>query len=151
MCKSQNSSADATAKIKGKVVKYIPHKMYGFLSDGEAVVFFHLSQFNKTPPEPIVGEQVEYTIHTSKTGKTYCTGVVRLTKPLKLKGVVCHFDGTKGYGKIEACDGSHHFLHRSEMADGRHPSKGSEVLFYKGTLKGENRAVYIDLKEQGNE
>jgi cold shock CspA family protein len=125
--------------------------MYGFLSDGEVVAFFHLSQFNSAPPEPIVGEQVEYTLHTSKTGKTYCTEVVRLTEPFRLKGVVCHFDSTKGYGKVKADDGSHYFLHRSEMTDGRHPSKGSEVLFYKGILKGEKRAVYIDLKEQGNE
>ena len=47
MCKSQKSSADETAKIKirGKVVKYIPHKMYGFLSNGETIAFFHLSRF----------------------------------------------------------------------------------------------------------
>ena len=156
MLKSQKSSAEETTKpktkkIRGKIVKYIPHKMYGFLSDGEVVSFFHLSQFKSAPPEPIVGECVDYFLQKPKAGKSYCTEVVRLVKPLRLNGIVIHFDSTKGYGRIEAEDGSHYFLHRSEMTDGRHPSKGSEVLFYRGVLKGENRAVYIYLKEQGNE
>ena len=137
--------------IRGKIVKYIPHKMYGFISLEGGYVFFHLSQFKSAPPEPIVGEHVEYVLKTSSSGKTSCLQVTRLSDPLRLKGVVCHFDSAKGYGKIEAEDGSCYFLHRSEMLDGRLPSKGSEVLFYKGVLKGENRAVYIDLKEQRNE
>ena len=125
--------------------------MYGFIKSGSLTSFFHLSQFKGSPPEPIVGEPVEFLLGANKKGQCFCANITRLSEPRERKGYVFFFDSAKGYGKILAEDGTPYFLHRSEMVEGRLPSKGSRVSFYGGALKGENRAVYIHLEEQTNE
>jgi cold shock CspA family protein len=137
-------------KITGKVNKYIPSKMYGFVLLEGNNYFFHLSRFKGSPPEPLVGENVACEIDPSSEGN-FCLEVVRLESPEQLSGVVVSFDLSRGFGKIEGEDHSFYFLHRCEMIEGRIPSKGSHVSFYKGSRGKNNRALYVKIKEQKNE
>jgi cold shock CspA family protein len=158
-----------------RISKYIPEKLYGFCSlagdqDSADQVFFHLGAFfpqtqkiNKpkkcdrcakincvwfqTQPPPILGELVEVTLgmeaQPNKAPKA--ERVERLTFPSILTGLVETFDGQRGYGFLKGEDGISYHLHRSEVAEGRIPLKGQQVLFYAGTRHGKPRACHVRI------
>lgn len=135
--------------------KYHPGKLYGFARDDSGrQVFFHVRSFNwgefKTYPPPVVGEyvEVEYDPETQDGSQApKAKTVTRLVEPVPLKGFVEDFNEKRGWGFIRTDDGRSHYLHRSEMTDGRLPMPGMQVTFYEGYRKHRTRACYVQLQE----
>ena len=140
------------------VLKYVPRSLYGFVIDETAQqVFFHIRAFNwgpyRTHPPPIIGEEVdvEYDVGGPSNGKApKARHVYRLSEPAASFGIVEDFNESRGYGFIKTSDGRSHYLHRSEMTDGRLPMPGMEVTFFEGFRKGRTRACYVALTEGNN-
>jgi len=138
-----------------RVVKYLPKKLFGFVTDESGQeVFFHIRAFKwgdfQTKPPPIIGEEVdvEYDEERSPNGKApKARAVYRLTEPRASLGVVEDFNEQRGYGFIKSDDGRSHYLHRSEMKDGRLPMQGMEVTFFEGFRQGRTRACYVSLTD----
>lgn len=134
-----------------QVLKYLPASLYGFVVDDTGLqVFFHIRAFTwgkfLTQPPPIVGEivEVEIDMDTLISGKApRARNVFRITEPQPAFGVVEEFSERKGYGFIRTTDGRSHYLHRSEMTDGRLPLPGMEVTFFEGFRQGRTRACYV--------
>ena len=140
-----------------RVARYIPAKLYGFVADEDGKqVFFHVRAFNwggfKTHPPPIIGEavDVEYDPGGSKNGKApKARHVYRIHEPQASYGIVEDFNEGRGYGFIKTEDGRSHYLHRSEMTDGRLPMPGMEVTFFEGFRQGRTRACYVTPAADG--
>lgn len=137
------------------VEKYHPKKLYGFVQDDAGKqAFFHVRSFHwgdfPTYPPPIVGErvEVEYDPETRSSDQAAkARRVARLAEPVSLSGFVEDFNPEHGWGFIRSSDGRSHYLHRSEMTDGRLPMPGTEVTFYEGFRKGRTRACYVKIKD----
>lgn len=136
-----------------RVFKYLPANLYGFVIDDEGrQVFFHIRAFTwgdfTTRPPPIIGEEVEveYDPDMPSNGKApRARHVVRVREPQYAFGIVEEFNERSGYGFIKTDDGRSHYLHRSEMTDGRLPMPGMEVTFFEGFRQGRSRACYVTL------
>lgn len=139
-----------------RVLKYLPTRLYGFVEDDEGrQVFFHIRAFNwgnfAIRPPPIIGEEVDvdYDPTTRSNGSApKAHHVSRLHAPTPSHGIVEDFNERRGYGFIRTTDGRSHYLHRSEMTDGRLPMPGMEVLFFEGFRRGRTRACYVTLAGQ---
>lgn len=135
------------------VLKYMPSKLYGFVQDASGnEIFFHIRAFKwgdfKMFPPPIIGEEVEvdYDPERPHTGQVpRARGVYRIHEPRAAFGVVEDFDEGQGYGFIRTEDGRSHYLHRSEITDGRLPLPGMVVTFFEGFRRGRIRACYVSL------
>lgn len=138
-----------------RVLKYLPKKLFGFVVDDEGQqVFFHIRAFKwgdfPTNPPPIIGEEVdvEYDEGGPSNGKApKARTVYRLSEPRPAFGIVDDFNEKRGYGFIKSEDGRSHYLHRSEMKDGRLPMPGMVVTFFEGFKQGRPRACYVSLTE----
>lgn len=126
--------------------------MYGFASDDEYNVFFHIhvfsvGEFSKAPP--IVGEPVEVIFNPQTSGKAAppAQAVSRLEEPKSYFGTVDSFRASTGYGFIRTEDDQTFFLHRTQMMDGRFPQIGMKVHFYAGDFDGRLRAYHVTLLE----
>jgi len=133
---------------------YHPQQRYGFVQgEDTAQVFFHLRHFQPgkwiTPP-PIVGEPVEVLwcpeIEPGQKAPK-ATEVHRVAAPVHLVGVVEGFHETRGWGFVRDGQGQSHYLHRSEMTDGRLPLPGMKVMFYRGIRMDRPRACYVTVYE----
>lgn len=115
------------------VRKYIPGQMFGFVSDGQADLFFHVGIFRpgKEKISPVVGEEVEVSIDESRE-KPRVVAVRRLQPPKKLQGKIVKFNPQKGFGFIQDESGDRYYLHKSEMVKG-YPIVGWTVEFFVGT------------------
>lgn len=141
-----------------RVLKYVPAKLYGFVVDEDgAHIFFHIRAFNwgdyHTHPPPIIGEEVdvEYDPGGPSNGKApKARHVYRLAAPRASFGIIEDFNEQRGYGFIKTEDGRSHYLHRSEMTDGRLPMPGMVVTFFEGFRQGRTRACYVSLTEGDN-
>jgi cold shock CspA family protein len=140
-----------------RVVKYVPARLYGFVQGTDKIeFFFHIrafkwGDFRPTAP-PIVGEEVEveYDVDGAHHGQApKARAVFRLHEPRASYGVVEEFHEARGYGFIRTDDGRTHYLHRSEMTDGRLPLAGMEVTFFEGFRQGRTRACYVTLVSNG--
>jgi len=136
-----------------QVEKYMPTKLYGFVSrdDGQQA-FFHLgvfqSPFRQDPfPPPIVGERVTVEIlPQGPDGKApKAKSVIRKEPAVQLEGTVDTFDHRTGYGFIDGTDSVAYYLHVSEVQYGRLPLRGQRVRFYKGFKAGRPRACHIEI------
>lgn len=138
-----------------RVIKYLPKKLFGFVvTDEGRQVFFHIRAFKwgdfSTNPPPIIGEtvDVEYDEEGPSNGKApKARTVFRLTEPRASFGTIEDFNEKRGYGFIKTDDGRSHYLHRSEMKDGRLPMPGMVVTFFEGFKQGRTRACYVTLTE----
>ena len=150
-----------------RVLKYIPGRMFGFLSEtGGPQVFFHLRAFrpgNATKPSPhlspqlqdwlsnapppIIGEEVEVTLENDPDHpeNTRASRVDRVNPAVALAGKVETFDVTRGYGFIHGDDGRTYYLHRSEVVEGRIPIAKQRVMFYTAERKDKARACHIKI------
>ena len=155
-----------------QIQKYIPEKFYGFvvIPGEERQVFFHLGTFNpstkgpihprcttclrkgcswpETPPPPILGEPVDVVVDFDNTqdGKSpKASSVIRVEGPTILVGKVTIFDGRRGYGFIVDETGSSHYLHRSEVLEGKLPLPGQTVIFFSGVRQGKSRACHVKV------
>lgn len=138
------------------VEKFNPSQMYGFASAGERRVFFHVDVFDRgrwegieLPPPPIVGEEVlvEFSDRDVPEGKEpRAIKVVRMNRPLSIRGTVETFDVQKGWGFAVGEDGRSYYLHRSEVEENRIPIKGKSCFFTAGFKKGRPRACYVQLE-----
>jgi cold shock CspA family protein len=139
------------------VVKYVPTKLYGFVQkETEPEVFFHIRSFSwgclPTYPPPVIGEEVEveWDPDLMIEGKApKAKRVSRLFSFLPSIGVVEDFNPQRGYGFIRTADGRSHYLHRSEMTDGKLPLAGMRVTFFEGFKEGRTRACYVSLVSNG--
>ena len=128
------------------VDKYIPSGMYGFVTDGENRLFFHLAAFDPgayegdSPVPPVIGEAVEV---EAGEGNKACR-VCRVDLPTQILGVVDWFDTTKGYGFIRDEQGTSFYLHRSEVLEGKLPLDGHRVSFYVGS--DSQRACHVSVE-----
>lgn len=137
------------------VLKYVPRQLFGFTVDEAGQqVFFHIRAFNwgglSTHPPPIIGEEVdvEYDASILSNGKApKARHVHRLSEPRASYGTVEDFNEQRGYGFIKTDDGRSHYLHRSEMTDGRLPMPGMGVTFFEGHRQGRTRACYVKLAD----
>lgn len=139
-----------------RIVKYLPKQLFGFVSDNQGLqVYFHMRCFkwgdfrHKIPP--IIGEEVEveYALSGTTPGKAPPAKVVRrLHEPKASFGIVEDFNEKRGYGFIRTEDGRSHYLHRTEMTDGRLPMVGMECTFFEGFKQGRTRACYVTLLEE---
>ena len=135
--------------------KYHPGKLYGFVRDESGFqVFFHVRSFHwgafKTYPPPVVGEYVLVEYDESERDGNQAPkakSVVRQSEPIPLSGFVEDFNESRGWGFIRTADGRSHYLHRSEMTDGRLPMAGMQVTFYEGYRKNRTRACYVRIQE----
>jgi cold shock CspA family protein len=140
-----------------RVLKYVPAKLYGFVQGAECVeFFFHIRAFKWgdfiTHPPPIIGEEVdvEFDVDAQHHGQApKARTVFRVNEPRASYGVVDEFHEGRGYGFIRTSDGRSHYLHRSEMTDGRLPLAGMEVTFFEGFRQGRTRACYVTLVPNG--
>jgi cold shock CspA family protein len=129
------------------VDKYIPEGMYGFVTDGDQRLFFHLENFDPGPYEgahpvpPVAGEDVDVELvgEDNKVERVH-----RLDTPARVDGVVDWFDSAKGYGFALGTDGRTYFLHRSEVLGGRLPLPGRGVRFY---TTDKRRACFVEMVE----
>jgi len=141
-----------------QVLKYLPKQLFGFAVDASGQqVFFHIRAFKwgnySTSPPPIIGEEVEveYDPESAVDNKApKARKITRLTEPRASYGIIEDFNEQRGYGFIRTNDGRSHYLHRSEMTDGRLPMPGMEVNFFEGFKKGRTRACYVSLVEGKN-
>ena len=141
-----------------RVLKYVPAKLYGFtVDDAGAQVFFHIRAFIwgafPTFPPPIIGEKVnvEFDPGAGSNGQApKAKRVHRMNEPAASFGVVDDYNEQRGYGFIRTEDGRSHYLHRSEMTDGRLPMPGMEVTFFEGFRQGRTRACYVNLVKDEN-
>jgi len=147
----QPSSKDTAREMR--VEKYMPSKLYGFVSgdDGQQA-FFHLgaftSPFRQEPfPPPIIGERVlvETQPHTYGDKAPKAKSVVRMDPAVFVEGTVDTFDHRTGYGFIDGIDGVAYYLHVSEVQHGRLPMRGQRVRFYKGFKAGRSRACHVEI------
>ena len=144
---------------KMRVLKYLPKKLFGFVVDEAGQqVFFHIRAFKwgefPTTPPPVIGEEVEveYDPDGSSNGKApKARTVTRLHEPRASFGTVEDFNEQRGYGFIKTEDGRSHYLHRTEMTDGRLPMPGMEVTFFEGFRQGRTRACYVSLTGEKNQ
>ena len=149
-----------------RVVKYVPSRLYGFAVavDGRQV-FFHLGEFQPgkagdtarcnrcdeclwatVAPPPVLGEEVDVTFTPNDSERAPAAErVVRLTPPLSLQGKVEHFDPQRGYGFIAGSDGQSHYLHASEVRNGKTPVVGGIVRFFVGTRQDKPRACHVRI------
>lgn len=120
---------------------------YGFCEGGGQRVFFRVESFAKGHPEepfPISGETVlvEGVIQGERSPRAQ--RVVRKHPPVRLQGKIKSFDSKKGWGFIDAEDGSVLFMHRSDFLMSPFlPLVGSCVEFYSGSRRGKPRACYV--------
>lgn len=138
-----------------RVLKYLPRQLFGFaIDEDENQVFFHIRAFkwgdysNKVPP--IIGEtvDVEYDPTSRSNGKAPRARLVRrVDEPRAAHGIVDDFNEGRGYGFIKTDDGRSHYLHRTEMTDGRLPMPGMRCTFFEGFRQGRTRACYVTLSE----
>jgi cold shock CspA family protein len=137
-----------------RVLKYVPKQLFGFTEDEVSgdQVFFHIRSFKwgdfPTFPPPIIGEyvDVEYDPEHRKPNKApKARHVHRLVDPIASFGVVDDFNEKRGYGFIKTEDGRSHYLHRSEMTDGKLPMPGMVVTFFEGFRQGRTRACFVTL------
>jgi cold shock CspA family protein len=136
-----------------RVLKYVPKQLFGFTVDETGnQVFFHIRAFKwgvfPTYPPPLIGEavDVEYDPESRHNGKApKARGVHRLSEPVASFGRIEDFNEKRGYGFITTPDGRSHYLHRSEMTDGRLPLPGMEVIFFEGFRQGRPRACFVKL------
>lgn len=153
-----------------QVVKYIPDRLYGFLSDGSSRdAFFHLGVFRpgnewggkhpqcsicsqvgciwpESPPPPILGEWVEVEVDFDQTSDSEkaprADRVERLSVPRAVKGTVETFDAQRGYGFVVGDDGESYHLHKSELVEDRIPRPTQVVMFYAGVRRNRPRACH---------
>lgn len=138
-----------------RVLKYLPKQLFGFAIDEEGKqVFFHIRAFKwgpfPTKVPPVVGEEVEveYDATVIPNGKAPRARFVRrINEPRAAHGVVEDFNEQRGYGFIKTDDGRSHYLHRTEMTDGRLPMPGMRCTFFEGFRKGRTRACYVTLTQ----
>lgn len=126
------------------VLKYIPQNLYGFVQEGDRVIFFHLSVFkpgNSQTVPPIAGESVD--VIFAPSGKILA--VCRSQDPVRSEGIVVSFDQKTGYGFIRTDSGKTFFLHRSEIIGGKLPIPKQKVSFYEGSRNGKPRACYVEI------
>lgn len=143
---------------KMRVLKYLPKQLFGFAVDeGGKQVFFHIRAFKwgdfPTKIPPIIGEEVyvEFDSSSNSRGKApKAKTVERVREPHAAHGVVEDFNEERGYGFIKTEDGRSHYLHRTEMTDGRLPMAGMQCTFFEGFRQGRTRACYVTLV-QGDE
>lgn len=148
-----------------RVQKYLPNRLFGFAGVGDAQVFFHLGIFQPgrehpprcskcegcswavTPPPPVLGEEVDVTFEPTPgtTRAPSATRVVRVTPPVVTEGRVEVFDAQRGYGFIAGKDGQSHYLHASEVLEGKTPVIGTTVRFFVGTRQGKPRACHVRI------
>lgn len=136
-----------------RILKYMPSKLYGFVVDEDGQqIFFHMRAFVwgdfAMQPPPIIGEpvEVEYELPEAINGKApRARQVRRVAEPCASFGIVEDFNESRGYGFIKTEDGRTHYLHRSEMTDGRLPLPGMEVTFFEGFRQGRSRACYVTI------
>jgi len=159
--------------VQMRVVKYIPAKLYGFLSDSETgqEAFFHLGAFqpgdgwdkppqcsicalrdcswSTSPPPPILGELVRVEVdfdQDPQEGKVpRASKVERISNPAIVKGSVETFDAHRGYGFVIGDDGESYHLHKSELVEDRIPRAGQLVMFYAGVRMNRPRACHIKI------
>ncbi len=138
-----------------RVLKYIPDRMYGFVSTADGcVVFFHLGNFipgndiKDDPVQPLIGEEVliETAIEPTKDTTIRAKKVIRINQPQKHYGIVKSFDANRGYGFITA-GYDNNFFHRSDVIDKRILISGNRVEFYLGEKSGKVRCCYVRLLE----
>ena len=138
-----------------RVLKYLPKQLFGFaVEESGHQVFFHIRAFNwgsfPTHPPPVVGEEVDvdYDPGGLSNGKApKARHVHRVTEPRASYGVIEDFNEQRGYGFIKTDDGRSHYLHRTEMTDGRLPMAGMECTFFEGFKQGRTRACYVKLSQ----
>lgn len=135
-----------------RVCKYVPRQLFGFVVDVSGCqVFFHIRAFKwgafPTYPPPLIGEEVEveYQPLTQEGQAPKARTVLRLSEPVASFGTVEDFNEKRGYGFIQTEDGRSHYLHRSEMTDGRLPMPGMEAIFFEGYRQGRSRACFVKL------
>ena len=139
-----------------RILKYLPKQLFGFAADEEGhQVFFHVRAFRwgdfRVKAPPIVGEpvEVEFAPGSGPPNKApRARSVRRLEEPKPCVGYVETFNVQKGYGFIRTDDGRSHYLHRTEMTDGRLPLPGMPCTFFEGFKKGRARACYVSLVEE---
>jgi len=154
------------------IQKYLPEKLYGFAvtPDEGRQAFFHLGAFDpgkdwpahprcatcprkgcswpETPPPPILGEPVDVSVDfdAAPEGKSpRASHVARVERPKLLVGKVDVFDGRRGYGFIVDESGASHYLHRSEVLEGKVPLPGQFMIFFSGTRQGRSRACHAKV------
>ena len=136
-----------------RVAMYTPSKLYGFVEDEAGdQVFFHIRSFKwgdfPTFPPPVIGEEVdvEYDPSARRADRApKARHVHRLREPVASFGRIDDFNEKRGYGFIKIEDGRSHYLHRSEMTDGKLPMPGMEVTFFEGFRQGRPRACFVTL------
>lgn len=136
------------------VDKYHPGKLYGFVkNESGQQVFFHIRSFQwggcATYPPPVIGEKVAVEYDPTTAGLDQApkaNSVTRLVEPIPYTGFVEDFNSDRGWGFIRTLDGRSHYLHRSEMTDGRLPMPGMKVTFYEGFRKNRTRACYVQIQ-----
>jgi cold shock CspA family protein len=141
-----------------RILKYLPKQLFGFAVDEDGKeIFFHIRAFKwgdfPTRVHPIIGEEVEveYDGTVTPNGKApRARSVERVNEPRAAYGVVEDFNEQRGYGFIKTSDGRSHYLHRTEMTDGRLPMPGMRCTFFEGFRQGRTRACYVTLS-QGDE
>lgn len=128
------------------IEKYIPDRLFGFVSDGDLRLYFHVASFDpgpyvgESPVPPVIGEAVD--VATVETGNK-ALRVTRITPPVPYEGVVDWFDVGRGYGYANTECGNF-YLHRSEVQGGRLPVSGRRVHFY--VAENNKRACHIRVE-----
>jgi cold shock CspA family protein len=150
-----------------RVLKYIPHKMYGFLvADGSPKqCFFHLRAFHPGspqaatccqatpcewilhPPPPIIGEAVEAVLEVDPTHpeNLRASSAKRVEPAVPLAGTIESFDVHRGYGFLRGPEGLDYYLHRSEILEGRIPIVGQRAVFFTAERKAKARACHVKI------
>jgi cold shock CspA family protein len=153
-----------------RVLKYIPSRMFGFLTeDGIQQVFFHLRTFRpgavplnfppcsgcslqtcdwaSSAPPPIAGEMVDAIMESDPAhlNQTRAREVWRVDQPTPQSGCVETFDAHRGWGFIRGGDNHVYYLHRSEITEGRIPIIGQRVMFYVAQQQDKARACHVKV------
>jgi cold shock CspA family protein len=134
--------------VRMTVDKYFPEGLYGFVTNGDRRLFFHLKDFDpgpytgESPVPPVSGEDVDVEAAYSSDS---ADSVQRVEDPLEFRGSVDWFDAAKGYGFILGADGLAYYLHRSEVLDGRLPLPGLGVRFYTSSKR---RACFVQVEKR---
>jgi len=156
-----------------RVWKYIPNKLYGFVSGSDETqqAFFHLGSFDPgqgwgshprceacslssctwaASPPPILGEPVDVVfgpeVEVEEEGKApRAQRVIRVNPPIPQQGTVESFDPQRGYGFVMGLDGISYHLHRSELLEGRLPHSGQQLMFFAGERQNRPRACHCKV------